>query len=225
MMMMKSLNDTPLAIVGMGCRLPGDADSPEKLWRLLLEGRNAWGDVPSDRYTWKSFSHPHQDIQETHNQRGGHFIQQDVAAFDANFFGIPMTEANALDPQQRILLETTYEALESAGIQLDTIKGTDTAVYTATFNHDYETMALKDTFNLPKYHLTGNAPSIVSNRISYLFDLKGPSISLDTACSGGLVAIHQACLSLRSGESSMAIVGGTNLILTPDFMFGMSFMG
>ncbi|KAI1817700.1 hypothetical protein GGS20DRAFT_599281 [Poronia punctata] len=215
----------PIAIIGMGCRLPGGADSPDKLWRLLEQDQNTWTDVPPDRYNWKAFHHPHQDSQESHNHRGGHFIKQDISAFDASFFGIAASEANAMDPQQRILLETTYEALESTGIPLGSIRGSDTAVFTATFNHDYENMLLKDTQDLPKYHLTGNASSIISNRISYVFDLKGASMSLDTACSGGLVAIHQACQTLRAGESSMAIVGGSNLILTPDFMYGMSFMG
>ncbi|KAF6827007.1 Lovastatin diketide synthase LovF 12 [Colletotrichum musicola] len=209
----------------MGCRLPGGADSPEKFWKLLEDGRSTWTDVPADRYNWESFYHLHHDSQESHNHRGGHFIQQDVATFDANFFGISAAEAEAMDPQQRIILETTYEAMESGGIPLDSIRGTDAAVFTAAFNHDYETIALKDTQHLPKYHLTGNAPSIEANRISYLFDLRGPSVSLNTACSGGLVALHQACQSLGAGESSLAIVGASNLILTPDFMFGMSFMG
>ncbi|KAK7993281.1 hypothetical protein PG989_006662 [Apiospora arundinis] len=176
---MQSTRPIPIAIVGMGCRLPGGADSPDKFWELLQDGRSTWTDVPSDRYNWKSFHHLHHDSQESHNHRGGHFIQQDVAAFDANFFGVSAAEAEAMDPQQRILLETTYEALESGGIPLDSIRGSDTAVFTAAFNHDYETMALKDTQNLPKYHLTGNAPSIEANRISYVFDLKGPSVMLN----------------------------------------------
>nr|ALQ32842.1 putative polyketide synthase [Fusarium euwallaceae] len=215
---------TPIAIIGMGCRLPGGAENPSKLWDLLSNDRTAWSDVPPDRWNWESFHHPYSDFQEGHNQRGGHFIQQDIGAWDAKFFGVSPNEAKAIDPQQRILLETSYEALENAGIPLESIRGSDTAVYVATFSQDWETMMMKDTHNLAKYHVTGTHKAIVANRISYLFDLKGPSLSLDTACSGGLVALHQACQGLRNRESKIALVGGTNLILSPEFMFGMSFL-
>ena len=214
----------PIAVVGIGCRLPGGADNPEKLWQLLSEGRNAWSDVPSTRFNWDSFHHPNHDMQGTYNHRGGHFIDQDIAAFDAKFFGIPPNEANAMDPKQRILLEIAYEALENAGIPLEKIQGSNTGVYIATFTHDYETMMLKDPQFLPNYLLTGIGQAILSNRISYVFDLKGPSITLDTACSGSLVALHQACQSLRSGESDIALAGGTNLILNPDIMIPMSLL-
>ncbi|KAF7547181.1 hypothetical protein G7Z17_g7924 [Cylindrodendrum hubeiense] len=214
----------PIAIIGMGCRLPGGADSPSKLWDFLSNDRTAWQNVPADRWNWESFKHPYSDAQEGHNQRGGHFIQQDIAAWDAKFFGVAPNEAKTIDPQQRILLETSYEALENAGIPLETVRGSDTAVYVATFSQDWETMMMKDTHNLAKYHVTGTHKAIIANRISYLFDLKGPSLSLDTACSGSLVAIHQACQGLQTRESRMALVGGTNLILSPEFMFGMSFL-
>ncbi|MCJ1283208.1 polyketide synthase [Xylographa opegraphella] len=214
----------PIAVVGIGCRLPGGADNPEKLWQLLSEGRNAWTDVPPARFKWSSFHHPNHDMQGTYSHRGGHFIDQDIAAFDARFFGIPPNEANAMDPKQRILLEIAYEAFENAGIPLEKVQGSNTGVYIATFTHDYETMMLKDPQFLPNYLLTGIGQAILSNRISYVFDLKGPSITLDTACSGSLVALHQACQSLRSKESDIALAGGTNLILNPDIMIPMSLL-
>lgn len=214
----------PIAVVGISCRLPGGADDPAKLWQLLSEGRNAWSDVPPARFNWSSFHHPNHDMQGTYSHRGGHFMHQDIAAFDARFFGIPPNEANAMDPKQRILLEIAYEAFENAGISLERIQGSNTGVYVATFTHDYETMMLKDPQILPSYLLTGIGQAILSNRISYVFDLRGPSITLDTACSGSLVALHQACQSLRSGESDIALAGGTNLILNPDIMIPMSLL-
>ncbi|PGH11972.1 hypothetical protein AJ79_04559 [Helicocarpus griseus UAMH5409] len=214
----------PIAVVGLSCRFPGGADSPVSLWRMLAEGRSAWSEVPEDRFNWRSFLHPDTEKQGAHNHRGGHFLGQDIAAFDANFFNIPIAEVEAIDPQQRIQLEVAYEALENAGIPIDRVRGTNTAVYTAVFSQDYAQMQFKDLDDLPKYHMTGTGMAILSNRISYVFDLKGPSMTVDTGCSGGLVAIHQGCQSLRSGECQMALAGGVNLILSPDLMIPMSLM-
>ncbi|KAF2180972.1 putative polyketide synthase [Zopfia rhizophila CBS 207.26] len=212
----------PIAVIGMGCRFPGGASSPEALWSMLSEGRDAWSEVPDDRFDWKSFYHSSPDAQGCTNHRGGHFIQQDVAAFDANFFGISPLEAKTIDPQQRILLETTYEAVENAGIRLDELKGSDTAVFAATFANDYERMLSKDLSDVTRYHMIGTGNATFANRISHSFDLKGPSVTLDTGCSGSLVALHQACQSLRMFESSMALAGGAALILSPDQMIVMS---
>ena len=222
---MKANAPSPIAIVGMSCRMPGGANDPEKLWSLICEGRSAWSDVPSDRFNWKSFYHPSSGRQGTTNHRGGHFLDHDIATFDAAFFGISPSEANAIDPQQRIQLECAYEALENAGMPLESVRGSNTAVYVATFSRDYDRVTSKDNINLPRYHMTGVGDAIASNRISYLFDLKGPSITLDTGCSGSLVALSLACQSLRTGESNMALVGGTNLILSPDSMISMSLLG
>ncbi|TAQ83605.1 hypothetical protein B7494_g8071 [Chlorociboria aeruginascens] len=214
----------PIAVVGMGCRFPGGAHDPGQLWKLVVEGRDAWSDAPAGRYNWESFNHPHYDAQGMHNHRGGHFIDEDIAAFDSMFFGIAPLEAKAIDPQQRLLLHTAYEALENAGIPIESIRGSNTGVFVATFTHDYEQIVQKDLLSIPKYFLTGVGSAIFANRISYLFDLKGPSWTVDTACSGSLVAIHQACQSLRSGESNMALAGGTSLMLSPDLMMGMSLL-
>ena len=221
---MEDVASVPIAIIGMSCRFPDGANNPKKLWSMIEEGRNAWTDVPADRYNWKSFYHPDADSSTGHNHRGGHYLDQDIAAFDAGFFGISPLEAKAIDPQQRVQLEIAYEALENAGITIEAIRGTDTAVYIALFNHDYDSMLYKDTCDLPKYMMTGTGTAIASNRISYLLDLKGPSVTLDTGCSGGLVAVHQACQSLTTGEARMAIAGGASLILNPDMMVSMSML-
>lgn len=212
----------PIAIIGIGCRLPGGVRNTTELWELLVEGQNAWSAVPVDRFNESAFYHPNPDNKGTTNHRGGHFISQNVAAFDAAFFNISPIEAQAIDPQHRLLLETTYEAFENAGIPIEEVRGSDTAVYTAIFTRDYDRNIYKDPNDIPKYHVTGSGEAIASNRISYTFDLKGPSMTLDTGCSGGTVALHQACQSLRTGESSMALASGVNLILNPDHMFSMS---
>ncbi|KAM0158453.1 hypothetical protein ACHAPG_004132 [Botrytis cinerea] len=214
----------PIAIVGISCRFPAGANSPEELWSLISQGKSAWSDVPEDRFNWKSFLHPSSDVVGTINSRGGHFIDQDIRTFDAGFFGIPPAEANAMDPQHRLQLETAYEALENAGISLEKVRGSSTSVYVAIFNRDYDRMMFKDTNDIAKYHLLGSGEAIASNRISYTFDLKGPSMTVDTGCSGSLVALHQACQGLRSGDTNMALVGGTSLILSPDTMVPMSRM-
>ena len=213
---------TPIAIIGIGCRFPGDATNPEKLWTLLVEGRNCWTEVPADRFNDSAFNNPNADAPGSHNHRGGHFLTQDIATFEADFFRISATEAQAMDPQQRILLETTYEAFESCGSSLDSVRGSKTAVYVAIFSRDYDRNIYKDTDDIPRYHTTGTGEAILANRISYVFDLKGPSMTLDTGCSGSLVALHQACQSLRTREVDTAVAGGVNLILSPDQMIGMT---
>ena len=219
---MAASNPAPIAVVGIGIRFPGGATDPEKLWTLLTEGHSCWTDVPSDRFNEAAFYHPNADASGTHNHRGGHFLTQDLAAFDAGFFQISPAEAQAMDPQQRVLLETTYDAYESCGNTLESIRGSNTAVYVARFSSDYNCNMYKDTDDIPKYHTTGTGEAILANRISYIFDLKGPSVTLDTGCSGSLVALHYACQSLRTGEVKAAIAGGINLILSPDHMIGMT---
>jgi acyl transferase domain-containing protein len=213
----------PLAIIGLSCRFPGGANNPDKLWNMLAEGRSGWSEVPLNRWNANSFHHPHAEAHDAFNMRGGNFVDQDLTAFDPNFFGISGVEAESMDPQQRVLLETTYEALENAGIPQESIRGSATGVYVGYFSRDYDRMVYKDTSDIPRHHITGTGDAIVSNRISYLFNLKGPSMTIDTGCSGSMVALHLACQSLRSEESSMAIVGGVNLLLMPDYTIAMSF--
>ncbi|KAM7200700.1 hypothetical protein V8F20_005202 [Naviculisporaceae sp. PSN 640] len=213
----------PLAVVGIGCRFPGDATSPDKLWDLLAEGKSAWSRVPSDRWNEEAFLHPSpDDMNGSHNHQGGHFLRQDVGEFDAGFFNVLPAEAAAMDPQQRLLLETTYEAIESAGIPKESLAGSRTAVYMAMFTRDYDRNVYKDMMSIPKYHVTGTGDAILANRISHLFDLRGPSMTIDTGCSGGMAAVSHACQALRSGASDVALAGAANLILSPDHMVSMS---
>ena len=214
-----------VAVIGIGCRFPGGAHDGPSFWNLMAAGRRAWSEVPNQRFRESSFFSPNRGATAAYSHRGGHFLNQDVAAFDANFWDISSTEAEAMDPQQRIQLEVAYEALENAGLSLNDVRGSTTGVYTALFTHDYENMIYKDIDSCPKYAMTGVGCAIASNRISYLLDLRGPSITLDTGCSGSLVALHQACQSLRVGETEMALIGGTNLILSPDTMIPMDKLG
>ncbi|KAH7121302.1 hypothetical protein B0J11DRAFT_590366 [Dendryphion nanum] len=215
---------TPIAVIGIGCRFPGGVNSTEKFWDLLETGRDTWTPVPADRWNEDSFFHSDPEFQGMQNHRGGHFIDQDISAFDGSFFGLPSVECESLDPQQRIQLEVACESLENAGLPLEKLQGSDTAVYVATFGQDYNLIQHKDIHDIPKYHTTGTGIAITSNRISYLLNLRGPSVTIDTGCSGSLVAIHQACQSLRTRECSVALAGGVNLMLSPDQFITMSLM-
>lgn len=219
---MPSRADDQIAIIGIGCRFPGTVNNPQDLWDRLERGQNTWTEVPAERFSETAFYHPNASRHGTHNHHGGHFLTQKIDEFDAQFFNIPAIEAHAIDPQQRLLLETTYEALESGGQTWEAIRGSNTSVYVATFPSDYDRTAYKDPDSLSRYHLTGNGQTIISNRLSSVFDLHGPSMTLDTGSSGSIVALHQACQSLRTIESDMAIVGGASLILSPENMISMS---
>ncbi|KAI0474037.1 hypothetical protein GGR56DRAFT_696770 [Xylariaceae sp. FL0804] len=211
-----------IAVVGMSCRFPGDATNLEGLWDTCSKAREAWSEWPKDRFNQDGFHHPSPERGGNFNAGGGHFLKQGMGEFDAPFFNITPTEAKALDPQQRLQLESAYEALENAGITLERVSGSKTGVFIGTSNHDYEHMLWKDPESLPLYHAVGVSASIMANRISYFFNLRGPSVTTDTACSSTLVALHQACQSLRMGESTHAIVGGANLILEPGMLIPMS---
>lgn len=147
--------------------------------------------------------------------QGAHFLKEDVSKFDANFFNINASEAKAMDPQLRLLLETAFETFENAGYSMDQMTGSDTGVYVGCWSHEYGTQFARDPENAPSYESSGMSGAMISNRISYFFDLKGPSMTVDTACSASLVALHQAVLSLRSGETKQCFVAGVNLLLDP----------
>ena len=176
------LAPVPIAIIGMACRLPGGADSPEKLWSLLSEGRSGWREIPPERWNPESFYNKSPEAKESLPSKCGYFLQQDISDFDAGFFGIPAYEAHGMDPQQRILLEVTYEAIESAGIPVENLRGSDTSVFAGIFERDYDRMGYKDLRELMRLHVTGAGDAIMSNRISYCFDLKGASLTIDTGC-------------------------------------------
>ncbi|KAI0460550.1 polyketide synthase [Xylaria acuta] len=209
--------DEPIAIIGLGARLPGDGDTPEHFYDFLLAGRSARTEVPQDRYKVDSFWHPDPDRRGTTRVRHGHFLKGSIATFDAPFFSITPKEASSMDPQQRGMLECVYRALENAGIPLEVAAGTQTGVYVGCFSSDYRSIMEKDLDQDLKYAATGNVVSMLSNRVSWFYDLRGPSLTIDTACSSSLVAMHQACNSLKLGETTMAIVGGCNLMLSNEF--------
>ncbi|KAL7805464.1 polyketide synthase [Trichoderma aethiopicum] len=211
-----------IAIVGLALRFPGDATSPQKLWDVLERKESQWSEFPKDRLNIDGYYHPSNERLGSLSFRGGHFLKDDISAFDAPFFSIPTEEANAVDPQQRMLLEISYEALENAGIRKEDIDGSDTAVYVGSFVKDYEYISLRDQNWGPKYAATGNGIAIMSNRISYFYNLHGPSMTVDTGCSSSLVAVHLAAQSLRSGEASLALAAGTGMILSPETMLPMT---
>ncbi|KAI0964931.1 beta-ketoacyl synthase domain-containing protein [Xylaria arbuscula] len=216
---------SPIAVVGIGFRLPGGVNNLEDLEHFLNNGGSGFVPVPHDRWNRDGFHGTQQNTKGGIPSKYGYFLQQDISNFDARFFQISRQEAATIDPKQRILLQTTYEALENAGIPTEKIRGTKTSVYVSTFTYDFERMGFRDTQVLSGFHTTSVGPAILANRLSYFFDLKGPSVTLDTGCSGGLVALHQACQSLRLGESNMAIVGGAQLLLDPDQSTNMSTIG
>lgn len=157
--------------------------------------------------------------------RGAHYLKQDVAAWDANFFSISKSEAESIDPQQRLMIEVAYEAFENAGLPMQTVAGSRTGVFIGSFTSDYRELIHRDPEAAPPYTLTGTSNTSTSNRISWFFDLKGPSFTLNTACSSSLVALHLACSSLRAGESDYAVVGGASLLLNPDIFMYLSNQG
>ncbi|KAF9886948.1 hypothetical protein FE257_010689 [Aspergillus nanangensis] len=206
----------PIAIIGTGCRFPGGCDSPSKLWELLRQPRDVLKEIPDTRFSVDGFYHPDNAHHGTSNVRHSYLLDEDLGRFDAQFFGIKPIEANALDPQQRLLMETVYESLEAAGLSMNRLQGSDTAVYVGVMSADYTDLIGRDLETFPTYFATGTARSILSNRLSYFFDWHGPSLTLDTACSSSLIAMHHAVQTLRSGQSSLAVVAGSNLILGPE---------
>ncbi|KAH9230788.1 hypothetical protein K456DRAFT_1727160 [Colletotrichum gloeosporioides 23] len=215
----------PIAIVGLSARLPGDGDTPERFFESLLAGRSARTEVPSERYNANAFWHPDAERSGATRVRHGHFLKGSIKAFDAPFFSITPTEAKSIDPQQRGMLECVYKALENAGIPLDAVAGSQTGVYVGCFTADYNDHIAKDLDIPNKYSALGTVASMLSNRVSWFFDFKGPSVTVDTACSSSLVAVHEACMSLKLREVSMAVVGGCNLILTPEMTLKLDAAG
>ncbi|MEJ7594158.1 MAG: polyketide synthase [Planctomycetaceae bacterium] len=212
-----SLDREPLAVIGIGCRLPGGINSPVAYWDALRGGLNAICEVPEDRWKHSRFHDTNPEKSGCiKNARGG-FING-VDQFDAEFFGYFPAEAQRIDPQQRLLLEVTHEAMEDAGLRRDQLDGTRTSVFIGSFMYDYLCMqsASDQRDEISAYAAMGTAMCSLSNRISYDFNLKGPSVSLDTACSASLTALHLACQSVWNGEADMAIAGGVNVMLRPE---------
>ncbi|KAJ3496326.1 hypothetical protein NLG97_g2739 [Lecanicillium saksenae] len=209
-------NSEPIAIIGSGCRFPGGSNSASALWELLKNPRDVLSEIPPSRFNVRGFYHEDSQFPGHANVKHSYLLGENIAHFDAPFFSITPTEAMAMDPQQRILLETVYEAMESSGMTIEGLKGSQTGVYVGQMYGDYESLQYRDLQSLPTYHGLGVARSIVSNRVSYFFDWHGPSMTVDTACSSSLVAVHLAVQALRAGDINVAVAAGTNILLGPE---------
>ncbi|KAI0469975.1 polyketide synthase-like protein [Xylariaceae sp. FL0804] len=210
-------NLEPIAIVGSGCRFPGNANAPSTLYEVLCNPREFLVPIPEERFNSRGFYHKkgqyhgHTNVGESYllSGEGSH------RRFDAHFFGISPAEANVMDPQVRLLLETVYEALDNAGQTIQDLRGLNTAVYAGLMTSDYEHIMGRDEDAMGTYHVTGTSRALMSNRISYFFDWHGPSMTIDTACSSSLYAVHYSVQQLRSGASRVAVAAGSNLLLDP----------
>ncbi|QHP66041.1 amino acid adenylation domain-containing protein (plasmid) [Bradyrhizobium sp. LCT2] len=215
----RTLGPEPVAIIGMACRFPG-AGSPEALWQLLLNGFDAIAEVPANRWDNVAFYDPDPEAPGKIYTRHGGFIE-DIDKFDAALFGISAREAIGLDPQQRLVAELSWEALERAGQGRDPRTRRRTGVFIGIGNSDYGRMRMAAPTQIDGYTATGSASSVAAGRVSYLLGLDGPSVAVDTACSSSLMAVHLACQSLRTGECDMALAGGVNAILSPYLSIGL----
>lgn len=177
----------PIVVVGSGCRFPGDANTPSKLWELLQHPRDVQSRIPKERFDVDTFYHPDGKHHGRTNAPYAYVLQDDLGAFDAAFFNIQAGEAESMDPQHRLLLETVYEAVTNAGMRIQDLQGTSTAVYVGVMTHDYETVSTRDLESIPTYSATGVAVSVASNRISYFFDWHGPSVSHPISCSSPIM--------------------------------------
>ncbi len=213
----------PIALVGIGCRFPGEIYDTKSFWELLVSGKDGITEIPPERWNLRRFYDPDPHKPGKIYVREGGFLQQRIDAFDAMFFGIAPREAECMDPQQRLLLETSWEALEDAGIPPDSLAGTNTGVFIGAFTLDHKLtqMGSSNRDLIGSHTAIGSTMTILSNRISYVLDLRGPSMSLDTACSSSLVAVHLASQSIWNGECNLAMAGGVNIMTRPEYPVAM----
>ncbi len=211
---MRAANATPVAVIGMACRLPGGIDSPQRLWEALLRGDDFVGEIPADRWDADLFYDPEPGVPGRSVTRWGAFLD-DVGGFDCDFFGMTEREATAIDPQHRLLLETSWDAVEHAGLDPASLAQTQTGVFVGLTHGDYELLSADCGAAEGPYGFTGTSNSFASGRVAYTLGLHGPAVTVDTACSSGLMAVHQACGSLGSGESDLTLAGGVVVTLEP----------
>ncbi len=216
-------NREPLAIIGIGCRFPGNTNSPEEFWELLIGKGDALGEIPPDRWDWKAMFAPEFRRAGKINVNRGGFITE-VDKFDAGFFGISPMEASRMDPQQRMVLEVSYEAVQDAGLRLNDLDGSRTAVMVGISSHDYGDIqnSPSERVNIGAHTNVGSALCLAATRVSYSYNLKGPSLAVDTACSSSLYAVHMACRAIWEGDADLAFAGGVNSILKPEPQMGFS---
>ncbi|KAJ8122283.1 hypothetical protein ONZ43_g1483 [Nemania bipapillata] len=215
----------PIAVIGLDAKYPCDGDTPEKFYEFLLAGRSARGPIPPARYNSAAFWHPDNHRDGVIGGKEGHFIQGNVRAFDAPFFSITPAEAASMDPQQRMLLECVYTALENSGLTMDAVKGSQTGVYVGSFIWDYRDVLIKDIDVPMLYTGSGTIASTLAGRVNWFYDFQGPALSIDTACSSSMVAFHQAIVGLKARDCDMAIACGTNLILSPEMGLELNALG
>ncbi|OBL02515.1 polyketide synthase [Mycobacterium sp. 1245499.0] len=211
---MRAVNATPVAVIGMACRLPGGIDSPHRLWQALLRGDDFVGEIPADRWDADLFYDPEPGVPGRSVTRWGAFLD-DVGGFDCDFFGMTEREAIAIDPQHRLLLETSWDAVEHAGLDPASLSQSQTGVFVGLTHGDYELLSADCGAAEGPYGFTGTSNSFASGRVAYALGLHGPAVTVDTACSSGLMAVHQACGSLGSGESDLTLAGGVVVTLEP----------
>lgn len=221
--------EAEIAIIGMACRLPGKAHTPDAFWQLLSQGQHATTEIPAQRWESEAYYDPDPQTPGKMYTRAGCFLD-DVAGFDANFFGISPREAARMDPQQRLLIEVTWEAIEHAGLAMSALAGSPTGVFIGMMHtNEYSQLQMQQEEDASSrddpYFGTGSASSVASGRLAYLFDWQGPTLTVDTACSSSLVSLHLACQSLRKGECTVAVVGGVNTVLLPETMVNACKMG
>src|SRR5579875_2715681 len=213
----------PIAIIGIGCRFPGGANDPESFWHLLREGKDVVTEIPADRWDIDAYYDPDPDTPGKMSTRWGSFLEN-IDTFDADFFGIAPREAISMDPQHRLLLEVSWEALERAGQPLEKLSKSLTGIFVGVYSNDYAMLQFADPAAISSYTGTGTSHNTLAGRLSYQLDLRGPNVAVDTACSSSLVAVHLACQSLRTRECDMALAAGVNLILSPQFLIATSKM-
>jgi polyketide synthase 13 len=212
-----------IAIVGLATRFPGDMNTPDETWQALLEGRSGISDLPEGR--WVEFLEDPRIAERVGKARTRGGYLKDIKGFDAEFFALSKIEADNIDPQQRMALELTWEALENARIPASALRGQSVGVYVGSSTNDYSFLAMSDPSVAHPYAITGTASSIIANRVSYFYDFRGPSVAVDTACSSSLVAAHLGVQALRSGEADVALVGGVNALITPLVTVGFDEVG